>query len=128
MTPSGRFLPVTTDRYRPISVCRHSQLWGGPSHGQEEGLINNHLVQCPLQCVDRALNIVLIFESEQPDAKGLKVGRLVALQRHSGGGLQVVVGKFLVLHGLLGRMVFGHLVDRLDFEFFGIMLVAHDTF
>jgi hypothetical protein len=70
---------------------------------------------------------VLLFESKQPDAKGLKVGRLVALQRHSGGDLQVVVGKFLVLHGLPGKMFFGHLVDRLDFEFFGIMLAAHDT-
>jgi hypothetical protein len=36
--------------------------------------------------------MVLHFESKQPDAKDLKVGRLVALQRHSGGDLQVVVG------------------------------------
>jgi hypothetical protein len=114
-------------RFWPISACRHSQFWVGPTHEQEEGLVNNHLMQCPLQCADRALNIVQIFDSEQPKAKDMDVGRLVALQRHSGRDLQVVVDKFLVLHGFPGKMFFGHLVDRLYFEFFGTMLVAHDT-
>jgi hypothetical protein len=123
----GRLRSFVTGSNWLISACRHSQFWVGPTHEQEEGLVNNHLVQCPLQFADRALNIVQLFESEQPKAKGMEVGRLVALQRHSGRDLQVVVDKFLVLHGLTGKMFFGHLVDRLDFEFFGIMLVARDT-
>jgi hypothetical protein len=58
------------DRFWPIVACRHSQFWGGQSYGQEEGLANNFLVQCLLQGADRALNVVQLFESEQPDAKG----------------------------------------------------------
>ena len=50
-------------------------------------LVRHHLVQSLLQGTDRALDIVQLFESEQTDAEGLEVGRLVALQRHSGGNL-----------------------------------------
>jgi hypothetical protein len=50
-------------------------------------LVNHHFVQCLLEGADRALDIVQLFESEQTDAEGLEVGRLVALQWHSGGDL-----------------------------------------
>jgi len=48
-----------------------------------------------LEGADRALDVVQLFESEQTDAEGLEISRLVALQRHSGGDLQAMVGKFL---------------------------------
>ena len=60
-----------------------------------ESLVTHHLVQRLFECADRALDIVQLFESEQADAKGLEVGRLVALQRHAGGDLQALRGKFL---------------------------------
>ena len=38
----------------------------------------------------RAVDVVQLVEPEQADAEGLEVGRLVALQRHAGGGLQAL--------------------------------------
>ncbi len=58
-------------------------------------VVPHHLVQCLLEGADCTLDVVQLFESEQTDAEGLEVGRLVALQRHSGGDLQAVAGNFL---------------------------------
>ncbi|MNJ68585.1 hypothetical protein D3C77_648450 [compost metagenome] len=57
--------------------------------------MNHYLVQCLLEDADRALDMCSFFESEQTDAEGLEVGRFVALQRHSGGDLEAVLGKIL---------------------------------
>jgi hypothetical protein len=43
--------------------------------------------------------------------------RIEAMRRHTKTGRYVSDGKLL----------FGHLIDRLDFEFFGITRVAHGT-
>ena len=47
-----------------------------------------HLVQGRSQVTDAALHVVQFFQTEETDAEGHEVGRLVALQRHPGGGLQ----------------------------------------
>ncbi len=61
-----------------------------------------------------AVHMVQLFQAEQADAEGLEVGRLVAHQRHAGGGLQAVGEEFLAVVdvGIVG--VAHHHTGRLE--------------
>jgi hypothetical protein len=50
-----------------------------------------------------AVDVVPLFQTEQADAEGHEVGRLVALQRHAGGGLQAFGQELLAVVQARGR-------------------------
>ena len=48
-----------------------------------------------LEVRDGAIDVGELVQAEEADAEGSEIGRLVALQRHAGGGLQAAARNFL---------------------------------